>query len=145
MHTLPLFLLFSLVFGGCNLLGVSDGDVPDDPARIASLTTGQSAYGPGAEVVLRLENETNRALGYNLCLVELQQRVGGAWLSRPVLEENEACPLILGLLQPGETTTYTHRLRAELPEGRYRFRTEVERMGAPTRETIIGNVFNLVR
>ncbi len=90
----------------------------------ATLTTEKPGYQPGEAVTLTLTNRSLARLGYNLCFVELLAPEGTA-VAHP--RDGTACAAILEFLEGGRWITGTSRpLPPGLPEGHYRYRTELE-------------------
>jgi hypothetical protein len=92
--------------------------------------TNRGTYAPGAELVLRLENESRQTLSYNLCRALLQRREGEAWTEVPP-PTDEVCAAVLFPLKSGEIASMRRVLAETLPEGEYRYRLTVEWDGEP--------------
>ncbi len=104
------------------------------------LETDQERYAPGAELKLRLQNESFVALGYNLCFSTLQRQEEGSWMAVP-RPANEFCVAYQARLGPGGSTESTYPLSETLPEGLYRYVTSVEWSGE--REEVTSNTFSV--
>jgi hypothetical protein len=127
-------LLVGAVLGlmACGAPGVGD----------AVLKTDLDTYAPGAEVSLRLRNESLQPLGFNLCFSTLQRHEGAAWETIPLIE-NELCQALQKRLNPGEESSERRVLRESLEEGEYRFLTHVEWDGE--RQEVTSSSFRVVR
>lgn len=108
-----------VLFIGCQS-GCQSLPRPEAGVRLA---TDRSSYAPGNDVLLRLTNGTDQAVGYNLCTAALEREADAGWLPAG---EAEVCTMELRGLDPGASTTYTKHLPADLPEGRYRYVAGVE-------------------
>lgn len=75
---------------------------------------------------LRLRNDSDRTLGYNLCASTLERRSGQAW--QPVASQR-ICTMELRSLPPGREARYSLALPALAP-GEYRVSTRVEGLPA---------------
>ena len=82
-----------------------------------------SAFFPGDTIVATLVNRSDRMLGYNLCLADLEQQSPSDW--QRVARHTLFCPLSVNPLGPGESDSLTQLVREEFPAGVYRFRTEI--------------------
>ncbi len=82
-----------------------------------------SAFAPGDTIIATLENRSDRMLGYNLCLADLEQQSPTDWQRVP--RHSLFCPLSINPLSPGESDTLTQLVREQFPAGVYRFRTEI--------------------
>lgn len=82
-----------------------------------------SAFAPGDTIVATLVNRSDRMLGYNLCLADLEQQSPSDWQRVP--RHSLFCPLSVNPLDPGESETLRQPVREEFPAGVYRFRAEV--------------------
>jgi len=135
---LALLLMTSLA--GCALFMESPGrqDAPAD--RL--LTTDRGQYSAGAPVTLRLFNDRDQPLGYNLCVASLEVRADGRWVDSPV-RDDRYCTMELRLLPPGQQATYPHQLPRNLPRGTYRFTTRLELMQEGSSWKAVSNVFEV--
>lgn len=112
----------ALVLGvaGCDALGTSGNDV--------ELRTDRSSYTQGrygVTVELRLRNNSDRAIGYNLCGAVLERREGERW--RAVEDEGPVCTAILnGLIAGSEARGQRTLLADAVYDGEYRFVVSVE-------------------
>lgn len=139
-------LLLALTVAACHQ---TTAPVESDPSRglaaaSGTLTTDRESYPAGATATLRLANQNQHALGYNLCTSTLERRAGGEWRTAEG-EDQRVCTMELRILEAGGTATYSYLLAATLPEGEYRFRTSLEHMGNGTRETATSNTFRVTR
>jgi hypothetical protein len=110
-------LLVGVVLGLVACSGPRPGEVV--------LETEHVSYAPGAELSLRLENESSQTLNYNLCMAVLQRHEGESWTVVPP-PTGEVCPAVLYPLSPRESASIQRALAETLPEGEYRYRLEVE-------------------
>ncbi len=112
----------------------------------AVLETDRETYSPGAELSLRLGNESTQALGYNLCFSTLQRREGEDWaeVPRPDTSPVELCAAPQYSLEPGESTSSLRTLDEPLPEGEYRYLTNVEWRWSGERMDVMSNSFRVV-
>lgn len=109
----------------------------------ATLTTDQPTYAPGSEVSLRLQNGALQGLGFNLCFSALQRHEGGSWT--PVAgPDREFCQASESRLHPGSHADSSKSLDAALPEGEYRYVTNVE-WSDNEREDVVSNTFTVAR
>lgn len=97
---------------------------PDPRVDGVALAVERSAYAPGDTVAARLVNESDLAVGYNLCLASLERREGAGWIV--VDEPLVLCTADLRTLEPGGSVPYRRALSAGLEAGVYRLRTRVE-------------------
>ena len=77
-------------------------------------------------IAQQLRNDSQRALGYNLCTSSLERRIGQAWQQVP---SQRICTMELRSLTPGEEARYSIALTG-LPPGEYRATTRVEGLPA---------------
>jgi len=112
----------------------------------AVLETDQTTYAPGAQVMLRLGNKSLQPLGYNLCFTALQRLEGQDWVvvPRPETAPREVCPAYQAMLNPGSSSSSFRPLDASLPEGEYRYRTNVELQWDEERMELVSNSFRVV-
>ena len=110
------------------------------------LETDRETYAPGQELSLRLGNESIEALGYNLCFSTLQRREGEEWAAvpRPETAPRELCAASQSGLAPGGSTSSVRTLAAWLPEGEYRYLTNVEWRWNGERMDVVSNTFRVV-
>jgi hypothetical protein len=104
---------------------------PDAAARDLVLTTDRATYAAGEDGELRLGNDLEMEIGYNLCFSSLERReeLDGdeAWVEARE-QVDDPCPAILQILHPGGIDTYPFHLPEELTPGEYRFVTPLEDM-----------------
>ena len=113
-----------LVMGAMALAACTSLFDPDPRVDGVSFAVERSSYAPGDTVAARLVNESDLAVGYNLCLASLERREGAGWLV--VDEQLVICTADLRTLEPGESVPYRRGLSAGLESGVYRLRTRVE-------------------
>jgi hypothetical protein len=116
------------------------------PLGEAVLETDRETYSPGAELSLRLGNESSQTLGYNLCFSTLQRHEGDTWAAvpRPDTSSSEFCEASQSSLEPGKSTSAPRTLAASLPEGEYRYLTNVEWRWNGERMEVVSNSFRVV-
>ncbi len=111
--------------------GRDNGESPaPDPASARNDDFAHIAVNPdrvtgGGRITLTLSNRSEHDLGYNLCPVALERRVGDEWESRAE-RPAEVCTMELRILNPNASATYEHTVPRELPSGTYRFRASLE-------------------
>lgn len=128
-------VILLLLAGGCK------PSQPTTEAQALRFTTDQEHYVSEAEVLLRLNNQTDETIGYNLCSSELEQRTDQGW--QHVADSTTVCTMIQHGLAPGDSTTYTKTLMQGLPESIYRFRTSVEYRDTGRQEMIVTDAFSV--
>ena len=104
-------------------------------------STDHHIYHPGQMVTATLTNYSPRAIGYNLCGIQLQRRDGNDWRWQsfwvPALRGNAttiervpkeqiACILVLRSLKPWIRRDVTFGLNDDTPPGEYRISTSIE-------------------
>lgn len=142
MQRLSLVLIVAAMsLGGC--------DGSQSAAQI-SFRTAETAYAPGSEVAVRLENQSDITVGYNICFasIELERQDGGWEIVPASLGPNEpsGCTDELRMLAPTETAESRAFLPARLAAGRYRLATGVEvrtDRGGYDRERVVTNPFEV--
>lgn len=82
-------------------------------------------YTPRDTIVTILTNTSENDVGYNLCMAELEQRVGAGW-TRVQRNPEQVCILPLYTLDPGETASYREPASHVPGPGTYRLRTRIE-------------------
>lgn len=112
----------ALITASCNAAGLFDADPPS--GLVLSVPGGEWGHDDTIQVVLR--NESDRPLGYNLCMKLLERRENGRWQAVQTLPENTACTAQLNVLEPGESVVGPQVVYSFIQEGTYRFRTGVE-------------------
>ena len=96
----------------------------------------------GDDIHVRLFNNTDYALGHNLCLAELEQeQASGDWVRVERFPDGHVCPIGLTALPAGEIVTDQQPVHAFIAIGTYRFRTHVQwPLGGDDAE-LLGNTF----
>jgi hypothetical protein len=107
------------------LCGCVPADPAQGPAGVADLRVSPAEARAGEEVMLTLENRSDRELGYNLCPAVLDRRTDAGWEEWPEAPA-EVCTMELRTLAPARSGSYRHTLPSGMPAGEYRFRTTVE-------------------
>ena len=140
-----------LGFGAALLLpaACSSGplDLPDSqtPPGI-EFQVAETLFGPGDTIRVNLSNNTEYALGYNLCTADLERRVDGSWLVVQRYPQDTSCTLQLDILRPGESTFGVQIVYPFLDSGVYRFRDYVEwPLSGEGRVEVIGNGFRIAQ
>lgn len=85
----------------------------------------RAAYTSADEIVTVLRNDSDREVGYNLCVAVVEKRLGGGWV-RAERSPEHPCILPLYTLRPGETATYREPASHFPGDGTYRLRTRIE-------------------
>lgn len=109
-----------LISTACNPAGLFDTDTD------LTFSVTRSEWAPGDTIRVLLRNDSDQALGYNLCMKVLERRIDGQWRSVQSLPENTACTLQLDVLDPGESALGGLVVHSFIEPGTYRFRTSVE-------------------
>lgn len=114
----------ALVLGAAALAACSSPLDADPAPEGVRFTVDRGAYAPGDTVHARLVNGSELALGYNLCLADLERQDGRSWtvVDAPLW----ICTSDLRRLPAGESVPYRRALSAGLERGRYRLRTRVD-------------------
>ncbi len=84
----------------------------------------RSQYGADQNVTVTLANETNNAVGHNLCSSVLERRQSGKW-QVALKQEGRACTDAIYPLAANQKETFTFPLGAQLPAGTYRCKTRL--------------------
>jgi hypothetical protein len=128
----PLLILFLF---GCNEL------VEPQPTRGLSLIPVESTYQVGETAEARLVNDSDRAIGYNLCLAMWDLRVDGDW--RRVVPAR-MCPQEVYYLDPGEEVLLRETVDEGWQRGTYRFVLDVNPVGEDERPiTVVSEPFEV--
>jgi hypothetical protein len=107
----------------------------------AILKTDQETYAPGAELTLRIQNESFlQPLGYNLCMSRLERQEEGAWTAVPP-PGRVFCQAIEYNLGPGGSGESRRSLDETLAEGTYRYVTNV--YWGEERQEVVSNTFSV--
>lgn len=106
------------------------------------LKTNQERYSPGADLSLRIQNESDRPFDYDLCTPALQRREEGTWTKVEVSYPGLCGSGFIGNLPPGRDFGVHHYLGQSLPEGTYRYVTSVE-WSEEEREEVVSNTFSV--
>lgn len=91
----------------------------DAGARLLNITTVEDTLPPGASAEIRLENRSDRIIGFNLCPKVLERQADGSWTELPETRP-EACTLEIRILAAGETVVETTGIPIDLEAGSYR-------------------------
>jgi len=82
-----------------------------------------SPASPGGVAQLSLQNGAAVPVGYNLCMVAIEQLEAGLWI--PARSHAVSCPQSFNSLAPGATATGQAALPGSLEPGLYRFVTQL--------------------
>ncbi len=113
LRSLPL-LTFSLLLVACQ---TSPGDEVDRELLLIDIVEPTLVAGSSEEI--RLENLSDRTIGFNLCPKVVEREEGGSWTPLPETR-SEACTLELYVLAAGESVVQTIEIPATLETGTYR-------------------------
>ena len=102
-------------------------------------------FGSGDTIRVNLSNNTEFELGYNLCIKDLERRVGGSWLVVQRFPPGLVCTEQLNILQPGESAFGLQIVYPFLDSGIYRFRDQVEWPLSNGRVELISNGFSIAQ
>ena len=111
------------------------------PLPGVNLTLDRAVYAPGDTLHLRLQNESENPLGYNLCMHAAERWTGQQWdmTERSRLD----CPAILYHLPRDSAVVLLERVTPEWPPGTYRIWTQVE--SGAERYTLSTPTFEVLR
>lgn len=87
--------------------------------RELRITTVEDTLVAGVTAEIRMENLSDRTIGFNLCPKVLERRIGETWTQLPETRP-EACTLELRILGAGETVVGTTGIPLALEAGTYR-------------------------
>lgn len=94
----------------------------------------------GDTITLVLRNNSDTAVGYNLCTSALERQNAGAWQAVP---SDRICTMELRSLASGQETRYPFELPASLGAGDYRVVTGVENMPSGERNGVASQTFRI--
>ncbi len=108
--------------------------------------TDSDRYAAGEQVAIRLTNNTETSLGYNICFafLKLEAYVDGEWSTINAglgPDDITACTAELRSLRPGESAESVAHLPIDLSSGTYRLTHDVEVNGS--RRTVATNPFEV--
>ena len=112
-------LLVPLVAACDSVLGDEDGQV--------ELSVEGEAFAAGDDVLMRVENDSDATVFYNLCFIRLDTRSGDEWIDTDRLG-NLPCPAVDPFwpgLRPNRSAEIDVALPDDVPAGTYRLRMEV--------------------
>ncbi len=99
---------------------VEESRRPTDPGdRLLEVATVEGSLAAGVTAGIRLENLSDRTIGFNLCPRILERRIDGTWTELPETRP-EACTLELRILAAGDTIVETTGILPGLEAGTYR-------------------------
>lgn len=104
------------------LIGGCAGSIGSASSNGGPFYTATSSILPGEDIGLRLVNQTDMSLRYNLCRSTVQRRSESGWVS---VNLNRACPDVRFRLAPTETAAFDLPTPMSLPPGTYRVVTPV--------------------
>lgn len=135
-------ILVAVTFIGCGLVEPPEDNRDSGLPVQYEFTADKQVYGPGETATLRLENNSDHMLGYNLCFSTLVQKIENGWKS---IEgpQDQACIAILFTLKPGNTASFKFQLFPNLSKGQYRFKTKIEKLSNGVVEERFSNVFSI--
>lgn len=109
--------VFVLIAAGCASMRPYD---PGPGKRVAAFVP-KDIYRLGEPVNVTIANLSELALFYpnNFCKAKLQKMRDGSWAT--VSERAGGCPVVLGLLDPGQTVVHSFALPRDVGGGVYRF------------------------
>jgi hypothetical protein len=88
--------------------------------RVLIIEPTQPTFTPGRPGRMRLENLSDRMIGYNLCFNHFFERqVSGRWEALP-RDQDLICSLVVHGLSPGTTQEDDVPIPGTIPSGRYR-------------------------
>ena len=126
---------------GAEAAMLQGGPPPDFPVMIA---TDASSYAAGAQVTMRLHNQTGRSVSYDLCGSRLDRDDEGSWrLVQDGLEG--ACIPERRILAPGQAALYSFRAEPRTRRGLYRLRTTLQSPDGRANYTVVSNKFVITR
>lgn len=105
-----------------------------------AFSTDRTHYQPADTVSLRLENTTNREIGYNLCSSTLQIEQGDDWRDIPSLK---VCTAALYPLAPQQHDIEPYALDDTLAAGTYRFMSKIYLLESRANSKIYSNSFTV--
>ncbi|MFU8802934.1 MAG: immunoglobulin-like domain-containing protein [Bradymonadaceae bacterium] len=106
---------------------------PEHAAGIV-LSTPRTTFVRNDRIGLKLTNDTDTAVGYDLCYTRIEMEVEGQW--HAVEDYPDYCGEELRVLEPGDSADYGLSMADVLPSGKYRVITEVEIPHGGKRETL---------
>ena len=116
--------------------------VPDtsqsDAATVGGVTL--TAEETGAEVRLKLTNQSGQPVGYNLCSSRLMRRSGDSWTNVPT---GVMCTMEIRTLATGASDTFTHTMPSAATAGEYRYETRVEMPMGGSGTQVASNSFEM--
>jgi hypothetical protein len=125
------------------LAGCAPADSAGNTGAVADLRVTPTEARAGDEVMLTLENRSDRPLGYNLCPAVLDRRAGEDWEEWPEAPA-EVCTMELRTLSPESSSSFRHKLPSGLEPDEYRFRTTVEAPLGEDRVEVVSEPFAVV-
>lgn len=108
-----------------------------EPSGQVALSAAPARTTGGSTMTLTLTNGSSGQIGYNLCTSALQTSAG-----RPV-PTSRVCTMELRTLEPGRRADYRYELPVNMPDGSYRFVTQVEWMESGRRSSVQSNSFEV--
>jgi hypothetical protein len=118
--------LLSVTLAHAVIACTDDPFSPESGREKITFTVLRNTFVPGDTIVATLVNRSDRDVGYNLCLAELDLQTPSGWQRIQRHLPDAFCTLVLLVLAPGQSAHLTQPVREEFPAGLYRFRAEVE-------------------
>ena len=129
-------LALLLFVAGCEIVD-SSGEPP-----LARLTTDRATYAPPDTLVLRIENLSDREIGFNVCSALIERRTdAGVWVE---VREERICTRELQILEAGQTAAARRPLPPQVIGGLSRLRLRVQTMGEADDVSSVSNTFQIV-
>ena len=129
-----LALAAAAALSGCSMFGGTLTDLVFE--------TSATEYAPGDTVSVILENESDEAVGYNICFAFLELERNGEVVPAGLgPDESTVCQANLPGLAPGEVAEGVAYLPDDLEAGTYRLATEVE--VGDDRQRVVTNSFGV--
>lgn len=98
--------------------------------------------GGGPHMRLRLDNQSDQQVGFNLCFHVLEERDGDDWTTVPGYE-SRVCTMVIHFLDPGSSANYQATLPAGLDSGDYRFRVAVHLVDRNEMADVVSEPFTI--
>jgi hypothetical protein len=116
-------LLIALLLSACATQPNSASFEAEYSPAGSQLAASPSPASPGGVAQLSLQNGAARPVGYNLCMVALEQLDAGLWI--PARSHAVSCPQEFASLASGAVVTGEAALPASLEPGTYRYVTQL--------------------
>lgn len=113
---------------------------PDGEREGVSLRVEPATVSAGDPVALVLFNGSSDAIGYNLCVSEMELLSEEGWRTVP---SDRVCTMELRTLPPGEEARFETSLPSGLGSGEYRYGTRVENLATGDRDRVRSDAFRV--